>query len=181
MLENVFWRIITVWFVDLCLAKWWVMSKAEIIYNDVEPWGRSQSFCIRRSTLLTTSTCVKNLPRPLPADFLCTFSRRRFLMNPPAAPVASASTGIFDVKWGWAGGLRVEVGSDRLREGHGSGGEQGGVGCETISGSLLTLPAHTLHSTSFFTWANLLLELMNKCCKVICSKRSQIKNAVQLP
>lgn len=54
------------------------MSKAEIISNDVEPSGRSQSFCIRRSALLTTSTCVKTLPRPLPADFLRAYSRRCF-------------------------------------------------------------------------------------------------------
>lgn len=100
-----------------------------------------------------------------------------FSDGPPTA--AAAATGIFDVRWCWAAGLGVEVGMTDW-------GKvtpvvaNGGVGCETISGSLLTLPAHSLHSTSFVTWANLLLELMNKCCKVICSKGSQSKKASYL-
>lgn len=98
MLENCFCQIIAVWFVDLCLAKWWDMSKAEIIYSDAEPSGRSQSFCIRRSTLLTTSTCVKNLPRPLPADFLRSFLRQPFLMDPPPPPLPPLAS----LMWGEA-------------------------------------------------------------------------------
>ena len=38
----------------------------------------------------------------------------------------TAATGLFDVRWGWAAALGVEVAFDRLREGHGSGGERGG-------------------------------------------------------
>lgn len=54
-----------------------------------------------------------------------------------------------------------------------------GVGCETISDILLTLPAHTLHSTSFVTQP--IKELTNKRCKNICGNGSQIKDAGQLP
>lgn len=115
MLDHCFWPIITVRFVDLCLAQWWVMSTAAIIHNDVEPSGRSRSFCIRRSTLLTASTCVKSLPRPLPADFLLCPPARvpavAFSDGPPTTTAAAAAaSAIFEVRWGWAAGVRVEVG-----------------------------------------------------------------------
>lgn len=140
MVENCFRRIITVWFVDLQKDELWARQRLFPMMLNLRGGHRASASGGQPSW--QPQHVWKTSPGHCwPADFLRAPSRGGVFTDGP--PTAVTATGIFDVRWGWAPGPGVEVGFDRLREGHGSGGERG-PGCETISGSLLALPAPTL-------------------------------------
>lgn len=121
---------------DYSQWRWTFGEVTELLYQEVNP-PDSLNLCEKPSQATASR---------LPALSSCTRSWGGvFLTDPPPPPLLPAPS----LKWGEAERQESgwKSGFDRLRKGHGGGGEGGA--CERISDILLTLPAHRLHSTSF--------------------------------